>query len=133
PLESDPEEPACLAPGRCFAIGDFTESGYAIIRSLPSREQTSMLFVMGMAFSRVHKHADDLSFELFEFGRLIFIDSGKYGYEQDEMSAYATSAAAHNTISLEDRPIGPRDVVMNGSLLEPIETTEDGFVIRGSL
>ena len=133
PLQSDPEEPACLAPDRCFAIGDFAESGYAIIRSLPSREQTSMLFVMGMAFSRVHKHADDLSFELFEFGRFIFIDSGKYGYEQDEMSAYAASAAAHNTISLEDRPIGPRDVVMNGSLLEPIETTEDGFVIRGSL
>ena len=92
-----------------------------------------MLFAMGMAFSGAHKHADDLSFELFEFGRFIFIDSGKYGYERDEMRAYVTSAAAHNTISLEDRPIGSRDVVMKGSLLEPIETSEDGFVIRGRL
>lgn len=133
PLQVDPDNPVCLKQDRCFAVGDFTESGYAIIRSLPSREQTSMLFVMGMAFSPYHKHADDLSFELFEFGRFVFIDSGKYGYEHDGMRAYVTSAAAHNTISLEDRPIGRNDWDLSGSLLEPIEVSDDGFLIRGSL
>lgn len=133
PLETDPEQPICLVANLCYAVGDFTESGYAIIRSLPSNAQSSMLFVMGMAMSTAHKHADDLSFELFEFGRFIFIDSGKYGYEADDMRTYVESADAHNTISLEDRPIGPREVKMSGSLLEPIKATPNGFVIRGTV
>jgi hypothetical protein len=132
-LNKDPPEPICLAGDRCYAVGDFTKSGYAIIRSLPSEEQDSMLFVSGMAHSTTHKHADELSFELFEYGRFIFVDSGKFGYKRDPMRRHIMSAAAHNTVSLDDRRIRPSEVTLSGSLLDPLEVGATGFHIAGGL
>jgi hypothetical protein len=133
PLKEDPIEPACLDDGRCYAVGDFTKSGYAIVRSLPSAEQTSMLFVTGMAHATAHKHADELSFELFEFGRLIFVDSGKYGYNNDAMRRYVLSADAHNTVGIDGVEINPDDIEMSGTLLRSIEFRAGKFKIEGSL
>lgn len=132
-LSEDPAEPACLDANACYAVGDFTESGYAIVRSLPSGDPRSMIFMTGMGFSTSHKHADDLSFELFEFGQLVFADSGKYGYNEDAMRSYVVSAAAHNTISIEGIDTGPNDIELNGSHLDPIQVTDDGFVLAGSI
>lgn len=132
-LDRDPPNPVCLDAGRCFAVGDFTKSGYAIVRSLPSAEQSSMLFVTGMAHTMTHKHSDELSFELFEFGRFIFIDSGKYGYNDDPIRRYVMSADAHNTIGIDGLAIGPAEIEMSGTLLQPIELREGMFRIAGSL
>jgi len=130
-----PSRPVAQLKSRAFAVGDFSRSGYAIVRSLPSEpiETTSMLFVTGMAYNNRHKHADDLSFELFEFGRRVFIDSGRYGYNTDDMRRYVLSAAAHNTISLADEPMKPTQIAYTGTQLAPIETSDDGFVISGSI
>ncbi len=95
-------KPTCIQKNKCFLIGDFTASGYAIIRSIPDNKDQSMIFVTGMAHNTGHKHADDLSFELFEFGRFIFIDSGSYTSQFDSMRKYVLSSAAHNTISIQD-------------------------------
>jgi hypothetical protein len=103
-------------------VGDFTKTGYAIVRD----GSRSMLFVSGMAHTVTHKHADELSFELFEFGRFIFVDAGKYGYKSTPQRRYALSADAHNTISLGDIQLMPTDVVLAGSLLQPIETFKEG-------
>jgi hypothetical protein len=108
--------------------GDFSQSGYAIVR-----DEKSMLFVTGMANSLTHKHADDLSFVLFEHGRPLFIDSGKYGYTDDSMHEYIESGAAHNTISLLDHKIRPADIVMSGSALKPITSAQNSFTIRGRI
>lgn len=132
PLSTNPAEPACLAD-RCFAVADLSASGYAIVRSLPSEPQDSMLFVTGMAHNYVHKHADELSFELFEFGRFIFIDSGKYGYNRNKARNYAISASAHNTISLDDEQFSVRSLTLDGSLLLPIAHDDQGFRIEGNL
>jgi hypothetical protein len=124
-----------LSNGRSYAIGDFTRSGYAVVRSLPEvpPEKQSMLFVMGMMHSYTHKHADDLSFELFEGGRAVLIDSGKYGYVKDSMRKYVESAAAHNTVSLETSEVTPRTIKPYGSALEPIKHQGDHVEIRGSI
>lgn len=132
PLASDPE-PSCLADTQCFAVGDFTNSGYAIIRDLPSDNPDSMLFVTGMAHSGVHRHADALSFELFEAGRFVFIDGGKYGYDDTANRRYVLMSDAHNTISLAGDPIEPRFYPEPGSYLNPIETTSDHFEISGQV
>ncbi len=132
-LAEDPAEPECLTDDACYAVGDFTDSGYAIVRSLPSGDPQSMIFMAGMGFSTSHKHADDLSFELFEFGQLIFADSGKYGYNEDAMRSYVVSAAAHNTISIDGVETRPKDVDLTGSQLDPIEMTDDGFVLAGRI
>lgn len=133
-LREDPPDPVCLFDNRCYAVKDLTKSGYAIVRSLPSKgaNKQSMLFVTGMAWRLTHKHADDLSFELYEGGRLIFVDSGKFGYEAHPMRRYVRGAAAHNTISLADSHIGPKDVEMVGTELEPIEHDRAGFTIAGA-
>ena len=132
PLAKDPE-PSCISGDQCFAVGDFTASGYAIIRDLPSAEPDSMLFVTGMAHSGVHRHADALSFELFEDGRFIFIDGGKYGYDDTAKRRYVLTSDAHNTIGLGGEPIAPRFYSEPGSYLEPILSTPDGFKVSGEV
>jgi hypothetical protein len=125
-------EPVCLTDG-CFAVADYSQSGYVVIRSLPDDPVQSMLFVTGMAHTRTHKHADELSFQLFESGRFLFVDPGKYGYQPGVEREYVRSATAHNTISLETTGIGRDDIEFSGSLLDPIVVTDDGFIISGEV
>lgn len=132
PLAKDPD-PTCLPDAQCFAVGDFTTSGYAVIRDLPSGSPDSMLFVTGMAHSGVHRHADALSFELYEAGRFVFIDGGKYGYDDTAKRRYVLTSDAHNTIGLNTGPIAPRFYEEPGSYLNPIKTTSDGFQISGKV
>ena len=137
PRLTGPVESHCLeGEAGCWAVRDLTESGYAIVRSLPGVEESSMLFVNAM-FVEVkgevirHKHADDLGFVLIEGGREIFVDSGKYGYNKDEMRSYVLSARAHNIPSLMTRPIDPRRVAPAETRLQPIRMTESGFIVEG--
>ena len=64
------------------------------------------------------KPRPDLSFELFENGRMIFIDSGMYSYTIDEMRAYVAGPGAHNTISLGDVEIRRKSLDLAGSELD---------------
>ena len=80
----------------------FREAGYAVVRSgfKTRRQDASMLFVTGGHHSMVHKHADDLSFEWFERGRMWIVDTGKYTYSKADWRAFTNSARAHNSIDL---------------------------------
>lgn len=124
--------PTPLPDGRDFWVGDFSKSGYAIVRDA-HRDGKSMLFLTGMAYSSTHKHADDLSVELFEHGRFALVDTGKYAYRSDPKRAYAWSAAAHNTISLKERPVRRRDLRHYGSALSPVASGEGGFRLAGAI
>ncbi|MCG8435132.1 MAG: heparinase II/III family protein, partial [Gammaproteobacteria bacterium] len=65
---------------QCFLLKTFQSTGYVIARSdwqIPE-ESASMLFFQASFHSAAHKHADDLSFELYEVGRRLLIDSGMY-------------------------------------------------------
>ncbi len=117
-------EPTCINKDKCYLVGDFTKSGYAIIRSIPETKDESMLFVTGMAHNIAHKHADDLSFQLFEFGRLILIDTGFYSYEYDTMRKYTMSTAAHNTISIQNNKTNPVNDIKNESKYEAVSWKE---------
>lgn len=126
-----PEAPtAALADGRQYLVGEFTKSGYGIVRSI-GRNGRSMLFVAAMANGTTHKHADDLGFELYEHGRRVLIDSGKYGYFPDKARRYVKSAAAHNTISLLNKPILPSKRSIVASSLGGLETEAQHFRIWG--
>jgi hypothetical protein len=127
----------CLTSAECYAVGDFSRSGYTIVRSIPTLpiEQQSMLFMTGMAYSTGHKHADDLSFELFESGRRVLIDSGKYGYTSNDnpMRTYVLSATAHNTVSLKDLEITPADIRIGGSSLRAVVQQNGAFELGGEI
>ena len=131
---TEPVEPECLTDdGGCWAVRDFTKSGYALVRSLPEANdgESSMLFVSGMATPTGHKHSDDLSFVIVEGGREIFTDSGRYGYNFDTVRSYVQSARAHNVPSLVERPIGPYAIEPANSRLEPVVVEPGRFTIRG--
>ena len=134
PQLDGPVEADCLPDGGgCWAVRDLTQSGYAIVRSLPEADDDnhSMLFVVNMAPYTGHKHSDDLSFVLMEGGRDIFVDSGRYGYNYDDMRNYVISAKAHNVPSLVDRRISPSNIEPASSGLDPITVDDGQFVIRG--
>ena len=113
----------------------YDEAGYAIIRTTASTplETASMLLVTGGHHSNVHKHADDLSFELFEGGRQVIVDSGKYSYSRKTWRDYTDSAAAHNAIDMVTDRLdnGVRASRPQGSALRHLRTTPWGWVIEG--
>ena len=134
PQLTGPVEPTCLPEGGgCWAVRDFTKSGYAIIRSLPEVEESeaSMMFVSGTTAPTGHKHADDLGFVFIEGGKDIFVDSGRYGYNYDEARSYVLSARAHNVLSLVGRRTDPYVIDPADSHLEPIVIAQGRFTIRG--
>lgn len=115
--------------GRCVPVGDSSEGmvlrrfdgieawphqrqdkvlgaavdGYAMVRTAPelSPKRSSMLFLTASFRSGTHKHADCLSLVWQEAGRNILINSGKYGYQKDEMRGYFLSTRAHNTVEID--------------------------------
>lgn len=48
-----------------------------------------------------HAHADLLSFEASVDGQRVFVDSGVFNYEADDMRRYCRSTAAHNTLEID--------------------------------
>lgn len=106
-------------------------SGYAFARlhapeANPVYANASYLAQQAGFHSRVHKHADHLSFVWFDYGRDILIDPGRYGYSgrtdrgselfeqgfwySDPKRIYCESTRAHNTVEI-DRKSFPRNKV----------------------
>ena len=113
----------------------FDEAGYAVVRSpwgRPARE-SSMLMVTCGHHSNVHKHADELSFELFARGSRLFVDTGKYSYSAGPVRDYSVSARAHSTIDLlserDDNGLGAAAPAGGG--LTGLTRTFWGWVIAG--
>ena len=122
------------APSRELEI--FEPGGLAFVRSpLPTgREslQAAGYLAFSAAFhSRTHKHADDLNVVLYDCGREILIDSGKYGYgellaaddpKRDDgffygarERQYVESSQAHNVLTLDSRDHQRRNRTPYGS------------------
>lgn len=107
----------------CYLLQVFPLSGYAIVRSdwaVPTAD-ASMLFFMAAFHSAGHKHADDLSFELFEFGERVLTDSGQYSYTSGPFRDYVLSTRAHNTVEINGRSYSLRAADAYGSALKSAE------------
>jgi uncharacterized heparinase superfamily protein len=88
-----------VEPRRAFA---FVESGYYGLRG------DGLYFVIDCGRIApddlpAHGHADILSFELSLRGRRVVVDQGVFEYRDGPRRAFARSAAAHNTLSIEGR------------------------------
>ncbi|KJE94660.1 hypothetical protein CAOG_05273 [Capsaspora owczarzaki ATCC 30864] len=83
-----------------LAPEEFNRGGVAIVKQLST---SSHLFVTAWFFSCVHKHYDDLSFILTEFGRRLLVDQGRFAYFYDHPHRlYTVSGAAHNGMTVDD-------------------------------
>lgn len=116
----------------------FPRSGYVVFRDRwPSGEDDfadrSYLAQTCAFHSRVHKHADDLSFVWYDRGCEILTDAGRFGYVgktapdselfaegfwySDPRRVYVESTRAHNTIEIDGRSNPRRGVEPYGSAL----------------
>ena len=123
--------------GRPYVSTLFAEAGYAIVRSdwdVPAA-RASMLIATASYHASTHKHADDLSFELFEGGRRLIVDTGKCTYTKGDLKDFSKSARAHNVIELiEGRPDnGLKGRRRSGGGLRRLAEQDWGFLIEGEL
>jgi hypothetical protein len=91
-------DPATGPPGhRAF------RAGYAIARapSGPGPRFDGYLFLTASFNSRSHKHRDALSFEWFDGGAPILVDTGAYSANFGTNRDYVGSSRAHNTIEVD--------------------------------
>jgi hypothetical protein len=119
----------------CYLLGNFQESGYAIVRSdwaVPV-QKASMLFVMGMFFQTGHKLPDDLSFEWFDQGERILTNAGKYSYSNGPFRDYVTSTAAHNTVEIDGTTRKLAEAMRYGSAIKDAKVMGETFLIRGTV
>lgn len=115
----------------------FSEAGYAVVRSdwdVPAA-RASMLLVAAGYHSTSHKHADDLSFELFEGGRRLIVDTGKCTYNKGDLKEFSKSARAHNAIDLTGTQTdnGLKGRRPSGGGLTRLSTCDWGFLVEGGL
>lgn len=83
----------------------YKDVGTAIIRNNWNYDENQIYLRLLAAYhSKVHKHADDLSFLLTIGNTDFFVDSGKYNYrERDPYRKYFRSSLAHNTITVNNK------------------------------
>ena len=81
----------------CIGLRTFRRSGYAMVRN-----GGSYLFVTAAFHSLAHKHADDLSYCLYEDGRQLVGDAGNAGYDYEGAARkFCVSPAAHSGIGID--------------------------------
>lgn len=93
----------------------FPRAGYAIVKN----PATSSFLAVASSFHNLsHKHADELSFELFESGYRVVSDSGLYNKDQNRFYAFQRSAQAHSTLTVDgkDFPLLRRKAYGSGIL-----------------
>lgn len=86
------------------------DAGTAIFRNSWTTDPMIFFMITSAMNSRVHKHADDLSFVLDVGGSNFFVDSGKFNYvENDPYRIYFRSPMAHNTIVVDGKSYSLKD------------------------
>jgi hypothetical protein len=136
---SEPSKESCGIPEvtvdasqACVLLRRFS-SGYVAIRTVPSVpvSEASGLFFQGAFHSSVHKHLDDQSFELFERGDRVLVDSGYFNYQTHPMRRYMVSTRAHNTVEIGGKDFSRDDLDAYGSAVQEAERVGDYFIVRG--
>lgn len=116
--------PALGSRGDTYEMED---SGNYVIRSGSDANARQINFKAGPK-GGLHGHYDNLSFELFGYGRPLIADPGAYIYNTDSKRNWAVSTKAHNTIGVADLNHG--DLPDNASVLvSDITNVAGGYMI----
>ena len=109
--------------------------GYGVVRSLPevALADSHYLFFQGSFHSSGHKHADCLSFVWQEGNRYRLWDSGKYGYQKDDMRAYFQSTRAHNTLEIDGKDFSRSKADGYGSAIQEVAACAGGWLLSGKV
>ncbi|MCF7221316.1 heparinase II/III domain-containing protein [Marilutibacter chinensis] len=123
------------ADGQCVVAKDMHSSGYVSIRSMPGGEadEAFQFFVVGSSHDAGHDHVDELSFMLSHRGQPIFVDGGKYGYQNDSYRAYFVSDLAHSVVGLKGVAFRPEQTAGEGSYLERFIERDGTYEVAGEV
>jgi hypothetical protein len=101
------------------------KSGIAVIKA-----PGAFLSMLADFHNDTHKHADELSFDLFDREQRIVTDTGQYHTQPGPIRDFAVSARAHNTLTVRaQRP--RRDKRPYGSALQARGSDAGWFAVRG--
>jgi hypothetical protein len=122
--------PAWAAHARRQGLRSYRDAGYAFVRE-SSAAGPAYLAVTAGFHNLTHKHADELSFELYDHGTRIVSDTGTYHKDPGRIRRFVVSPEAHSTLMVDDRPWPIDDGEADyGSGVISAERSGDWFVIR---
>lgn len=97
----------------------YPSSGYTIFRDGWNEgdafSKSTYMIITNTNQSLVHKHSDNLSFELYANDENLIVDPGTMGYKLDEYRAYFTSTIAHNTLTVDGMNYDHKFIELNTS------------------
>ncbi len=97
----------------------YPDANIAIFRNNCTTKKPLYLAFFSGFHSRTHKHADDLSFILTYDKTDYFVDSGAYGYtENDPYRKYVRSVFAHNSFSVDGKSFSLRQEQIGKAQIE---------------
>ena len=97
-----------LAEARAMSgLKAFFGAGFAFVRAPEASGDTGYLAVTDGFHNLTHKHADELSFELFDDGTTVVADTGLYDKDPGPVRDFVVSARAHSVLTVDggDFPI----------------------------
>lgn len=121
--------------GQCVVARDLHENGYVSVRSHPDEDVNAafQFFVVGSSHDAGHDHVDELSFLLSHRGTPIFVDGGKYGYQDDAYRDYFVSDRAHSLVGLDGMSFRPEQTVGEGSYLDRFSEQDGQYEVSGEV
>lgn len=87
-------------------------SGYAVVKELGAG---GWLAIASSYHSGVHKHSDELTFELYESGARVVQETGQYHKDRDDYFRFQRSQSAHSTMVIDSTELETEDYAPYGS------------------
>jgi Heparinase II/III-like protein len=104
-------------------------SGLAFVKQ---QDPAAYLSVAATFFSDIHKHSDDLTFDLFEQGHRIVSDSGLFSKDPGPWYAFSRSSRAHSVLTVDDVGFPRKSKLAYGSGIVASGQGDGWFAIQGT-
>ena len=110
-------------------ITHFKESGYTYVYE--ENDNPSVLYFDTAFLNRAHRHADFFNILLYEYGKNILVDAGKYSYVKDNpFRQYCSSTRAHNVLMINNEDYRLDRKYFFTSKLEKTEKKENHYHLK---
>jgi hypothetical protein len=132
--DSDREQVPEWAPPLTEEEGLLTalDAGFAIVRAPGPEGEMGYLAVTDGFHNLTHKHADELSFELFDEGTDIVTDTGLYDKDPGPIRDFVVSNRAHSTLTVDGLDLPVNDGSLDyGSGLTATGAGDGWYAIEG--
>jgi hypothetical protein len=110
----------------------FLPAGFAFVRASEPNGHLGYLAVTDGFHNLTHKHADELSFELYDDGRPLVTDTGLYSKDPGPKRDFVLSARAHSVLTVDGLDFDITDPgAAYGSGLEAVGQGDGWYAIQG--